>query len=208
MRLIDELRAEHDLVDRVAGSLLAWDELRERGEASADEAAAYARVLTVLVCAWHLGREEGLLEALVRRAEVPGDRGPIPVLRGEHREIAELTGLLGQTRDGEPGSVRRLVHLLWEHIDKVRSVLLPEAKVRLARAAVRELPGTVPDGDTHAAFELARDLVVRHPPVDDPEVIRGDGCICCSAFAIRCGGIESEWWTTWERLHHRSLDEG
>ncbi len=49
---------------------------------------------------------------------------------------------------------------------------------------------------------------MRFPPLDDPEAIRGDGCVACSAFAVTCGGIEKEWWNDWEQEYHRSLDEG
>lgn len=208
MRLIDELDREHELIDRLASSLLAWLESWQQGKTPVDEVRLFAAALSVLVCDWHHRREESLLEALIRDAEVPGERGPIPVLRDEHQEIAELVGAMERPAEVDPGRVRRLVHLLWEHVDKERSVLLPEAQTRLRRAAVRELPTPAPDSEVEAAFELARTLISRFPPIDDPEVIRGDGCICCSAFAIRCGGIETEWWTTWERLHHRSLDEG
>ena len=51
-------------------------------------------------------------------------------------------------------------------------------------------------------------LVERFPPMDDSEIVRGDGCIACSAFAVTCGGIEKEWWNDWETEYHRSLDEG
>lgn len=208
MRLIDELDAEHELIDRLAGSLLGWSVARGCGSAPVGEVADYAAVLSVLVCGWHHEREETLIQALIREAEVPAERGPIPVLRDEHREIAGLVRALKTSGGIAPEPVRRLVRLLWEHVDKERSVLLPEAAARLTRAAVRELPTPAPGPEVEEAFALARVLVSRRPPVDDPEVIRGDGCICCSAFAVRCGGIETEWWTTWERLHHRSLDEG
>jgi hypothetical protein len=103
---------------------------------------------------------------------------------------------------------RRLAHHLWEHVDKEESVLLPESTDRLRRNGVVSLEGREPTEEEIAARDLGVQLTERFPPLEDPEVVRGDGCISCSAFGETCGGIESEWWNTWEREYHRSLDEG
>ena len=65
-----------------------------------------------------------------------------------------------------------------------------------------------PTAEEEAARDLGERLTERFPPLDDPEIVRGDGCIACSAFGETCGGIETEWWNTWEHEYHRSLDEG
>ena len=103
---------------------------------------------------------------------------------------------------------RRLAHHLWEHVDKEDSVLFPESAERLRRNGVTRLEGREPTEEEDAARGLGERLTERFPPLDDPEIVRGDGCIACSAFGETCGGIESEWWSTWEREYHRSLDEG
>jgi hypothetical protein len=93
-------------------------------------------------------------------------------------------------------------------VDKENSVLLPEAEKRLIRSAVNHLDDRSPTADEVTAREIGESLVTRYPPLEDPDVIRGDGCVACSAFAVTCGGIEKEWWSDWEAMHYRSLDEG
>ena len=62
--------------------------------------------------------------------------------------------------------------------------------------------------EVEAVRALGLDLIGRLPPMDDPDLIRGDGCIPCAAFGDTCHGIETEWWTDWDKEHYRSLDEG
>ena len=212
MRLIDELRAEHLLVDRMAGSLIRFAERAATGNTSAGDVADFLRFFRVFVAGYHHQREEEILfTVLVERAEIPGDRGPIPVIEADHRAAAELVDEfeLASASGGNAADVaRRLAHHLWEHVDKEESVLLPEAINRLRRNGVNRLDGREPTADEKSARELGERLIERFPPLDDPEIIRGDGCIACSAFGNTCGGIETEWWNTWERQHYRSLDEG
>ena len=157
----------------------------------------------------HRVEEEGLFTVLVERAEVPGDRGPLQVLRREHRELRERRTALGSEADEVAvEAARRIARLLWEHVDKENSVLFPEAERRLIRGGVRELdfPDVPPAGQR--ARLLAGELVDRYPPSEDPDMVRGDGCVACSAFTVACSGIEGEWWNSWERAYQRSLDEG
>jgi hypothetical protein len=140
----------------------------------------------------------------------PADRGPLPAIEADHRAAVELVDELEQATSGDnAGEVaRRLAHHLWEHIDKEESVLLPESIDRLRRNGVTRLDGRDQTSEEENARHLGEQLTERFPPLDDPEIVRGDGCIACSAFGNTCGGIETEWWTTWEREYHRSLDEG
>jgi hemerythrin-like domain-containing protein len=212
MRLIDELRTEHSLVDRVAGSLIRFAEQAVIGAASAEDFADFVCFFRVFVSGYHHEREEEvLLTALVDRAEVPADRGPLPVIRADHRLAAELVDELelASASGGNAANVaRRLAHHLWEHVDKEESVLLPESLDRLRRNGVTRLEGREANAEEESARELGEQLTERFPTLDDPEIVRGDGCIACSAFGNTCGGIETEWWNTWERQHYRSLDEG
>jgi hemerythrin-like domain-containing protein len=212
MRLIDELRAEHLLVDRVAGSLIRFAGQAAVGDTSAEDVADFVHFFRVFVSGYHHEREEKVLvAALVERAEVPGDRGPIPVIEADHRVAAELVDELdiASASGGNAADVaRRLAHHLWEHVDKEESVLLPESLDRLRRNGVTRLDGREPSAEEESARELGERLTERFPPLEDPEFVRGDGCIACSAFGNTCGGIETEWWNTWERQHYRSLDEG
>jgi len=212
MRLFDEFKAEHLLVDRVAGSLIRFAGLATRGETTVDDVADFVHFFKVFVAGYHHEREEKVLfPALVERAEVPADRGPLPSIEADHRRAAALVDEFEGTGGDQEKSAdvsRRLAHHLWEHIDKEDSVLLPESSERLRRNGVTRLEGREPTAEEEAARGLGEQLTERFPTLDDPEVVRGDGCIACSAFGETCGGIETEWWSTWEREYHHSLDEG
>jgi hemerythrin-like domain-containing protein len=212
MLLLDELRAEHLLVDRVAGSLVRFAEQAARGDCCKEDVTDFVRFFRIYVSGFHHGREEQrLFPALIDRAEVPADRGPLPAIEEDHGVMAEMVDTFDAEK-GDPARVseiaRRLAHHLWEHVDKENSVLLPEAADRLRRNGVVRLEGRDPTDEEEAARELGKDLCERYPPLDDPGFVRGDGCIACSAFGETCGGIESEWWNSWERQHYRNLDEG
>jgi hemerythrin-like domain-containing protein len=212
MRLLDELKAEHLLVDRVAGSLIRFAELTARGKTSAEDVSDFVRFFRVFVAGYHHEREEEtLFPALVERAEVPADRGPLPSIKADHHMAAALVDELdeaGGNQEQAANVARRLAHHLWEHVDKEDSVLLPESSERLRRNGLTRLEGREPTAEETAARGLGEQLTERFPPLDDPEVVRGDGCVACSAFGETCGGIETEWWNTWEHEYHRSLDEG
>jgi hemerythrin-like domain-containing protein len=212
MRLFEEFKAEHLLVDRVAGSLIRFAERAVRGETSAEDTADFVHFFRVFVAGYHHEKEESLLfPALVERAEVPADRGPLPSIEADHRAASELVDELEEARQNQEeaaGIARRLAHHLWEHVDKEDSVLLPESFERLRRNGVTRLEGRDPTEEEALARRLGEQLTERFPPLDDPEIVRGDGCVACSAFGETCGGIETEWWNDWEHEYHRSLDEG
>jgi hemerythrin-like domain-containing protein len=212
MQLLDEIQAEHLLIDRVAGSLIRFAESAGPAECSERDVTDFVRFLRVFVIGFHHEHEEqALFPTLVARAEVPADRGPLAVIEGEHRAMVALVDELGADRRNPAGAAevaRRLAARIWEHVDKENSVLLPESRDRLRRNGVIRLEGREPTGEEEDARELGESLTERFPPLDDPGIVRGDGCIACSAFGESCGGIESEWWNTWERQHYRSLDEG
>ena len=212
MRLIDELRAEHLLIDRVAGSLIHFAERISPGKPPAQDIADMVLFFRVYVAGYHHQQEEKILfSTLVKRAEVPADRGPLRVIEEEHRTAARLVDELERSATvGHHAAdvARRLAHHLWEHIDKEDSVLLPESADRLRRNGVTRLDGRRPTREEEGARQVGELLVDRFPPREDPEIVRGDGCVACSAFGATCGGIETEWWNTWERQHYRSLDEG
>jgi len=210
VRLLDVLREQHELVDRLAGALWTWATHRELGGVAAADAPAFARVLDEwLDRVHHRAEEEVLFRALVDRAEVPGDRGPLVVLRREHERVRALGAVL-TSPDGTTAAAaaRELARLLWEHVDKENSVLFPEAEQRLVRGGVHDLAPPEVGEQGRDAQRLADELVDRYPPTEDPETVRGDGCVACSAFTVTCAGIEGEWWNPWERIYQRSLDEG
>jgi hemerythrin-like domain-containing protein len=208
MRLIQELRAEHDLIEAVAGSLRAFVRLRLRGEGDPADGPRFVRFLRVYAGHFHHAREEDtLFVALMDRAQLPPS-GPIETLVADHRRIAalldEIDELLQRPLTG-PGGASRLEaaaveysRSLWSHIDAENSVLFPEAEARLRKAGVRELPLRALTPDEAEAAALGESLVRRYPPLHDGVAMRGDGCVCCPAMGERCRGLELEWWNEWE----------
>jgi hypothetical protein len=181
MQLFAEFRSEHQLVDRVAGSLFRFAWAARNGDPSPQDVEDFVHFFRVFVSGYHHEREEQtLFPALIERAEVPADRGPLPAIEADHQVAVALVDELESARnDG-----------------------------RQAAEVARRLEGRAPTENEIAARELGEELTERFPPLDDPEIVRGDGCIACSAFGETCGGIESEWWNDWEHEYHRSLDDG
>jgi hemerythrin-like domain-containing protein len=209
MELIDALRAEHDRIEQVAGSLRVYARRLARGEAPAQDAASFVRFFRLYAGRFHHGREEDVLfVALQREAELPGDRGPIAALLEDHRRMERLVDAMDALAgaEGPPaGAVAEFEALaleysqrLLQHIDSENSVLLPESALRLHRCGVRELPGREETQEEAAAWAAGEALVAGYPPVHEPELMRGDGCVFCPAFATTCRGIEREWWNEWE----------
>jgi hemerythrin-like domain-containing protein len=210
MKIIEEIQREHRLVEEIAGSVHAWAHRGPDHPDAVSDRADLVRFLRVFIVELHFGNEEALFDALVEHGEIPGDRGPLAILRREHRQAAEAIDRWASMADGGASAALavEIAAELWQHMDKEESVLMPEAERRLIDGGIRdvELP-PAPDG-IEEMWELGRKLIRRLPPMDDPELIRGDGCIPCAAFGSDCHGIETEWWSDWEHEHHAGLDEG
>ena len=208
MRLIDELRAEHTLIDRALGSFRTWVE--QGGEAA--DGLRFFHFFRRYAGDFHHAREEdSLFVALHRDAELPLDRGPIAVLKADHERLGAVLGQLEPLlRDATRGE--RLTALaieysrgLWLHIDAENSVMLPEAVERLRRLNVLELPSRAPTREEQEALLEGQALVARYPEFVDTVVMRGDGCIMCPAYGVSCRGLEREWWndTEWSEAGDR-----
>jgi hemerythrin-like domain-containing protein len=205
MTLVDELHAEHRVIEQVAGALLAFAGGRVAARPR-DDGQAFLRFFRVYANQFHHAREEdSLFVALRDRAGLPADRGPIAIMTADHQRMAGLLDEMASALEGGAAARARVlesatlfVHALWHHIDAEDSVLFPECAPRLRRSGVTELrsrPMTVEEGDALAAGQA---LVTRYPPPANPDVIRGDGCILCPAFGVTCRGLELEWWNEWE----------
>jgi hemerythrin-like domain-containing protein len=210
MKIVDEIREEHRLIDRVAGSLFRWAARGSEHPDAAGDLDDLVRFLRVYVHGFHHHREEVLFKALVEHGEVPGDHGPLVILTQEHEGVPPVLDELASAGAcaGSESAAKRLAAEIWLHLDKEETVLLPEAERRLIDGGIRELEGPPASEEVEAARVLGLALVRRLPPMDDPNLIRGDGCIPCPAFGDTCHGIETEWWSDWEMEHHRGLDEG
>ena len=213
MQLLDDLRREHDLIEPMLGSLRAFVAARLEGRGDSADGARYLAFFHRFAGDFHHDKEETVLfRALVEQAELPGDRGPVAAITGEHRRMAGLLdalgGLLGSDL-ADAGDRTRLhalavdySHALWRHMDAENSVLFPEGEERLRRAHVRDLPSRPMNPAERAAFEDAPALLAAYPPLVDPQAPRGDGCVNCASFGTTCDGLEAEWWSDLEWEDH------
>ena len=205
MRLIDELRAEHTLIDRALGSLRTWVEVG--GDAADGE--RFWKFFRRYAGEFHHAREEdSLFVALHDEVELPLDRGPMAVLKADHERLGALLEQLHPLlKDALRGTQMTALAIeysrgLWLHIDAENSVMLPESEQRLRRLNISELPSRAPTGEEQAALWDGQALVARYPELHDREVLRGDGCIMCPAYNDTCRGLEREWWNDAEWSEH------
>jgi len=216
MQLIEDLRAEHDLIEQVLGSLRTFVTARLTEGGDPADGPRFMAFFRRYAGDFHHAKEEDILfRALVEKAELPADRGPLGALTGEHRRMGGLLDAMAPLLEAplipaeDRARLRALAvdysHALWRHIDAENSVLFPEGQERLRRFHVRELPSRPM---TEAEAEAHRDglaLVAAYPPLYDPEAHRGDGCVACPSYGTTCDGLEVEWWTDleWEDFEDR-----
>jgi hemerythrin-like domain-containing protein len=209
MQLIDELVAEHGLIEEVLGSLRTFVAAGTEGGADPADGPGFIRFFRLFAGHFHHAREEDILfAALVQKAELPADRGPIAAMVAQHAHMAglldQLEPLLGTRGLDTAGSerLRNLAvaysHALWHHIDAENSVLLPEGEARLRRNHILELPTRSMNSEEGEARSCRERLLAKYPPIRDSVVLRGDGCVLCPAYGESCRGLEREWWNEFE----------
>jgi hemerythrin-like domain-containing protein len=205
MKLIDELHAEHDIIEQVAGAFLTFAGSPASARWAAD-GSAFLRFFRLYAGDFHHAREEDTLFVALRdRAGLPADRGPIATMTADHERMAGLLAAVGASLEGRTDAEAGLrafatayVHALWHHIDAENSVLFPECEPRLRRNGVTELASRPMTPEERDALAAGQALVAQYPPARNPDVMRGEGCIMCPAFGERCRGLELEWWNEWE----------
>lgn len=216
MQLVDDLRKEHELIEQVAGALRTFVSARLKGAGDPADGLRFMAFFRRYAGDFHHDKEEEVFfKALVDRAEIPGNRGPVAAITFEHRRMGGLLDGLETLLPGPLASeadrarVQELAvaysRSLWKHIDAENSVVFPEGQERLRRFHIRELPSRPMTEAEAAAREAGLALVATYPPEHDPEVLRGDGCISCSSYGNGCDGLEMEWWTDleWEDMRER-----
>lgn len=216
MRLIDDLRAEHEVIERVLGSLRTYVERRARGEGAPGDGEGFVRFFRDFAGTWHHAREEDtLFPALEKHLELPPDSGPLFSIMDQHHRMAALfdgfAPLLsaGVVTSEEAGRLRDLsgkyAHDLLAHIDAENSVLLPESDARLRQAGVHELSMREATAAELEAKDDGERLVRTYPPSPYADAVRGEGCTSCPSYGTTCGGLEREWWTDdeWEAFESR-----
>jgi len=220
MKLLDTLRDEHALIDRVVGSFCAYVGGLVDGTADPDDGRRFAAFFAEFVGHFHHDREERVLfPALVTEAQLPAGRGPVYALTREHAEmeqwLREIAPLLERRPQSEQDRARlralatRYWRSLWRHVDAENSVLYPQAEERLRLCGVRELADRPISEAEAAAREDAAALLIRYLPIEDPVLTRGDGCFMCRAHGETCDGLEAEWWTEleWEEFYNRDASD-
>jgi hemerythrin-like domain-containing protein len=216
MKLIEDLQKEHELIEQVVGSLRTFVTAHLAGQGDPADGARFLTFFRLFAGDFHHDKEETVLfRALSEKAELPADHGPLAALAGEHRRMGGLLDamevLLGaplqelEERQRLQALAVDYSHALWRHIDAENSVLFPEGQQRLRRFHVLELPSRPMTGEEASAREAGLALVALYPPLFDPEVHRGDGCIACPSYGTTCEGLEHEWWTDleWEDMRER-----
>ena len=193
MKLIDDLRSEHALIEQVVSALRTFAAGSVR---DAEESAAYLRFFRLYAGRYHHAREEEVLFPALVATEVPADRGPLKVLLDAHQAMARLLDQMesGVTLDLAERYGRDLLH----HIDAENSVLFPESEIRMRGKGGAELPSRPPDAEELAAREQGERLLGKYPPSEFAGIFRGDGCVACGAYGESCDGIEREWWSELE----------
>jgi hemerythrin-like domain-containing protein len=213
MRLLDELRREHDLIERVIGSLRTYVGKRADGGGDLRDGEGFVRFFRNFSGGYHHVREEEILfPALQKHLELPPRSGPLYSLLDQHRKMAATLDEMAPLLLGDlssPESDASLAEVatkygrdLLLHIDAENSVLLPESETRLRGAGVHELDDRPATPAELAARGEGERLVALYPPSDDPGAIRGEGCVICPSYGTTCGGLEHEWWndSEWERF--------
>lgn len=212
MKLADELIAEHDLIDRVLGAFRTWAQGWARGEGSAADGRAFLTFFERWAHDFHHAREEAVfVPALIAEVSLPAERGPIAIIVQDHAVMGGLRQAMAVALEDDAARTRldnlarEFSHRLWHHIDAENSVFFPEGVARLRKRGVSELVGRAPTDEELAAKGAAEALLARFPPLRDPTVYRGDGCVMCPAYNETCRGLEREWWTEseWEELSQR-----
>jgi hemerythrin-like domain-containing protein len=209
MILIDQLVAEHDLIDRTASAFRRYVDECLAGQAPVEDGVAFVRFFRLYAGDFHHAREEDVLfPALVDRASLPADRGPLAVLTDDHRRMGSILDrietlvrklpLSGAEAEALRTATAEYTVALGHHIDAENSVLLPESEARLRKNGVRELPSRLPSPEEAEAGRAGDALATRYAAPPDRDVIRGDGCVLCPAMGAGCEGLEAEWWNEWE----------
>lgn len=206
MRLLEELRAEHDLIDRMLDCFRTAVNQFINSQPVSQDLVRFIRFFRIYADQFHHSREEQVLfAALVNDVQLPGDRGPIAVMTDDHRQFRICLGQIEQLIAKQPLSATEQLQLratteqyiagMQHHIDAENSVLFVEGEICLRDAGISELASrslTVEEQEVRLAAE---ELSQRYPPTPNVEIIRGDGCNLCPAYQTSCDGYEREWAT-------------
>lgn len=204
VQLLEELCAEHDLIERVLESFRTAVSQCVNAEGNLSDLRRFVRFFRVYADQFHHSREEQVLFAtLVNQLSLPGDRGPIAVLTDDHRRFKACLDQIEQLTAGPLFSSEDKIQLrttseqyiagMQHHIDAENSVLFVEGEISLQDAGISELPSRSLTPDEQQVRLMAEELLQCYPATSNVEIIRGDGCALCPAYQRTCDGFEREW---------------
>ncbi len=204
MKLLQDLRAEHDLIDRMLDSFRTAVNQLIQGRAKPKDLLRFVTFFRVIADEFHHAREEEVLfAALVNQLQLPGDRGPIGVMTDDHRKFRVRLNQLEQLIEKRSLSPAEQVQLrtateqyidaMQHHIDAENSVLFVEGEICLRDAGIAELACRGLTAREMKVRFTAEELMQRYPPTANVEILRGDGCPMCPAYQVICDGYEREW---------------
>ena len=203
MQLLEELRAEHDLIDRMLDSFRTAVGQFVNGQGGQD-LVHFVRFFRLYADQFHHSREEQVLFAtLVNQLHLPDDHGPIAVLTDDHRQfkawLDEIEKLIARQLLSVADQIQlrttteQYITGMQHHIDAENSVLFLESGICMQDAGISALPSrSLTDEEQQVRF-VAEELLQRYPPTPNVEVIRGNGCVICPAYQKTCDGYEREW---------------
>ncbi len=204
MQLLEELRAEHDLIERVLESFRTAVSQCDTAPGSPPDLVPFLRFFRVYADQFHHSREEQVLFAtLVNQLHLPGEHGPIAVLTDDHRKFKACLDQIEQLIAKQPltppdqrqlqATTELYIEAMQHHIDAENSVLFVEGEICLRDAGISELPSRSLTTEEQQIRIEAETLLQRYPPTTNVEIIRGDGCALCPAYQKTCDGYEREW---------------
>jgi len=204
VQLLEDLRAEHDLIDRMLDSFrTAVNQLIDT-RIGPHDLFRFIRFFRLFADQFHHAREEEVLFAtLVSQVQIPGERGPIAVLTDDHRRFRVCLEQIEQLSARQPlppadqvqlrAITEQYIEAMQHHIDAENSVLFVEGGLCLRDAGILELASRGLTADEQEVRLAAEELLQRYPPTPNVEIIRGDGCPLCPAYQLTCQGYEREW---------------
>jgi hemerythrin-like domain-containing protein len=157
----DLLMKEHRIIERALDAMDRWltTLAPEADQANKDELARYVSFIRGFADAYHHGKEEDILFAVMVQHGFPRQVGPIAVMLQEHDMGRSLVNVLDElTRQSTPWrdddrikleqAVRELSALLRQHIRKEDLILYPMADARLPASAQEEMLRRFQDFET------------------------------------------------------------
>ncbi len=224
MNILEELDADHRLVERAAGALVrfARDEASHWNPKAGETLAGFIDFFSTFMINYHTKKEENLIFEFFKKTGLPPDKGPLYYYELEHKNHGEALDALKPYAQKETLDIEEQKSLVetaekfcgdvWEHIDKEDSVVFQEVTERIRgtlRIELEKAAEIFEKENSHLKkpSEKVKKLIDAYRPVEMlDDTFRGDGCMSCRYYGEGCSGIEHEWWSEheWEDFFARN----